>query len=176
MISKIQGEIKHYYYPNVFSFCLPSNHLLYYFIIGKKVKMDKVTKEQRRKNMQAIKSKGTKIEVTLAKALWAKGYRYRKNNKTVYGCPDLTFKKFKIAIFVDSEFWHGKDWKNNKNKIKSNRKFWCEKIETNIKRDKEVNKELKKQGWRVMCFWGKEILTDLNTCVSKIEFFLILSI
>ena len=131
--------------------------------------MDRLTKEQRRKNMQAIKSKGTKIEVALAKALWAKGYRYRKNNKTVYGCPDLTFKKFKIAIFVDSEFWHGKEWKKNKKKIKSNRNFWFNKIETNIKRDKEVNIELKKQGWTVLRFWGREIEKRLEYCVEEID-------
>ncbi len=130
--------------------------------------MDKLTKEQRRKNMQAIKSKGTKIEVALAKALWSKGYRYRKNNRTVLGTPDLTFKKFKIAVFVDSEFWHGKDWKENKNKIKSNQEFWYNKIEANIKRDKKVNKELKKQGWKVLRFWGKEIEKQLEQCVLKI--------
>jgi len=73
--------------------------------------MDKLTKEQRRKNMQAIKSKGSKIEIMLAKAMWEKGLRYRKNDKTVIGKPDFTFKKYKIAVFCDSEFWHGKDWK-----------------------------------------------------------------
>jgi DNA mismatch endonuclease Vsr len=77
--------------------------------------MDKLTPEQRRKNMQAVKSKGSKIETLLAKELWEKGYRYRKNDKTVYGKPDLTFKKYKIAVFVDSEFWHGKNWKERKN-------------------------------------------------------------
>jgi DNA mismatch endonuclease Vsr len=77
--------------------------------------MDKLTPEQRRKNMQAVKSKGSKIETLLAKELWKKGYRYRKNDKTVYGKPDLTFKKYKIAVFVDSEFWHGKNWKERKN-------------------------------------------------------------
>lgn len=76
--------------------------------------MDRLTKEQRRKNMQAVKSKGSKIETLLAKALWAKGYRYRKNDRTVFGNPDLTFKKHKIAIFCDSEFWHGKDWELRK--------------------------------------------------------------
>jgi len=72
--------------------------------------MDKFTKEQRSKIMAAIKGTGTKDEVRLAKALWHLGYRYRKNNRTIFGTPDLTFKKLKIAIFVDSEFFHGKDW------------------------------------------------------------------
>ena len=71
--------------------------------------MDKLTQEQRRKNMQAVKSKGSKIETALAKALWAKGYRFRKNDPTVFGKPDLVFKKLRLSVFVDSEFWHGKD-------------------------------------------------------------------
>lgn len=131
--------------------------------------MDKLTKEQRRKNMQAVKSKGSKIETKLAKALWKKGYRYRKNNNTVFGKPDLTFKKYKIAIFCDSEFWHGKNWENRKHDHKSNIKFWHQKIERNIERDKEVNKKLLKDGWTILRFWGKEIEKDLLSCVGKIE-------
>lgn len=131
--------------------------------------MDKLTKEQRRKNMQAIKSKGSKIETMLAKELWKRGYRYRKNDKTVFGKPDLTFKKYKIAIFCDSEFWHGKDWKKRKYDHKSNVIFWHKKIERNIERDKEVNKELLKNGWIILRFWGKEIEKDLLYCVNKIE-------
>ena len=72
--------------------------------------MDNLTKEQRHKNMQQIKSKDTKIEVLLRKALWSKGYRYRKNDKKLPGKPDIVLGKYKIAIFCDSEFFHGKDW------------------------------------------------------------------
>jgi DNA mismatch endonuclease Vsr len=131
--------------------------------------MDKLTKEQRRKNMQAIKSTGSKIETALAKALYAKGYRYRKNDKTVFGKPDLTFKRFKIAVFVDSEFWHGKNWQKKKYEHKSNKKFWHEKIEGNIKRDKKVSKKLTADGWKVLRFWGKDIEKKLQYCISKIE-------
>lgn len=131
--------------------------------------MDKLTKEQRRRNMQAVKSSGSKIELALGKALWNKGYRYRKNNKKVFGKPDFTFKKYKIAIFVDGEFWHGKNWEIKKYDHKSNQKFWYAKIERNIKRDKEVNQELRKQGWIVLRFWGKEIQKDLVTCTKIIE-------
>lgn len=131
--------------------------------------MDKLTKEQRRKNMQAVKSKGSKIETRLAKALWTKGYRYRKNDKTVFGKPDLTFKKYKIAIFCDSEFWHGKDWETRKKDHKTNKAFWHKKIERNIERDKEVNAKLLKTGWTILRFWGKEIEKDLVNCVIKIE-------
>ena len=89
--------------------------------------MDVHTPSQRSKNMRAIKSTGTKEEIRLAKALWHLGYRYRKNNKTIFGKPDLTFKKYKIAIFVDSEFFHGKDWETHKHRIKSNPEFWYKK-------------------------------------------------
>jgi len=109
--------------------------------------MDKLTKEQRKKNMQAVKNKNSQIELALGKALWAKGYRYRKNDKTVFGKPDFVFKKMKIAIFVDGEFWHGKDWETKKNEHKSNQKFWYSKIERNMQRDIEVNEYLLNNGW-----------------------------
>lgn len=131
--------------------------------------MDKLTKEQRRKNMQAVKSKGSKIETLLSKALWAKGYRYRKNDKSVFGKPDFVFKKYKIAIFVDSEFWHGKDWEKRKADHKSNQAFWHTKIERNIARDKEVNVKLLKENWQVLRFWGEEIEKNLQHCITKIE-------
>lgn len=131
--------------------------------------MDVLTKEQRRRNMQAIKGKETKIEIRLAKALWANGHRYRKNDKTVFGKPDLTFKKYRVAVFVDSEYWHGKNWNKEKFRIKTNRKFWWSKIENNIKRDKTVNRELKRLGWKILRFWGKEIDKKLELCIFKIE-------
>ena len=89
--------------------------------------MDNLTSIQRSKIMRAIRSTNTKDEVRLAKALWHQGYRYRKNNRTVFGTPDLTFKKLKIALFVDSEFFHGKDWKTQKNRVKTNTEFWQKK-------------------------------------------------
>lgn len=119
--------------------------------------------------MRAVKSKGSKIEKLLGKAMWAKGYRYRKNDKSVFGKPDFTFKKYKIAIFCDSEFWHGKNWNVRKNDHKSNVKFWHQKIERNIERDKEVNEELLKNGWTILRFWGKEIEKDLLSCLNIIE-------
>lgn len=71
---------------------------------------DVLTKEQRHKNMKNIRSKDTAIEIRLRKALWQKGYRYRKNYKELPGCPDIVLTKYKIAIFCDGEFFHGKDW------------------------------------------------------------------
>jgi DNA mismatch endonuclease (patch repair protein) len=131
--------------------------------------MDVLTKEQRTKNMKAIKNQGTKDEVLLAKALWQKGYRYRKNDKTVFGKPDLTFKKYKIAIFVDSEYFHGKDWETEKFRIKSNRDFWWNKIEGNIKRDIIVNETLINAGWTVLRFWSKYLRKSQAECLQIIE-------
>jgi DNA mismatch endonuclease Vsr len=131
--------------------------------------MDVLTKEQRRKNMQAIKSKGTKIEVILAKALWGKGLRYTKNNKKIFGRPDIVFSRYKIAVFCDSEYFHGKDWEIAKNRIKSNQDFWHKKIEGNINRDNEVNERLKQDGWIVLRFWGDEIKKNTELCVLKIS-------
>ena len=131
--------------------------------------MDRLTKDQRRKNMQAVKNKDSKIELLLRKALWSKGYRYRKNCSKIEGKPDIVLSKYKIAIFCDSEFWHGYNWDIRKNDIKFNREFWIKKIEGNIKRDNIVNKILKQQGWKVLRFWGKDIQKNLDKCMNKIE-------
>lgn len=131
--------------------------------------MDVLSKEQRRRNMQSIRCRGTKIERIFGKELWKLGYRYRKNNKKVYGCPDFTFTKYKIAIFVDSEFFHGKDWDIQKHRIQSNKDFWWNKIESNIRRDKIVVDNLQSQGWKVLRFWGHEISKNLPTCIACVE-------
>jgi len=131
--------------------------------------MDVLTKEQRQKNMKAIKSKGSKIEQLLGKALWRRGYRYRKNDNHVFGKPDFTFKKYKIAIFCDSEYFHGKNWDSQKSRIKTNTEFWQKKIEKNIERDIIVNQTLQKQGWKVIRFWGEEIKKNLDLCILRIE-------
>lgn len=131
--------------------------------------MDRLTFEQRKKCMQANKSKGTKPELLLAKVMWQLGLRYRKNNKTIFGKPDFSFKKYKIVVFVDGEFWHGKDWEKRKNDIKSNREFWIAKIERNIQRDNEVNSRLKADGWKVLRFWGKDIVKSPETTTQEIQ-------
>lgn len=134
--------------------------------------MDVHTPEQRSKNMRSIKGSGTKDEIRLAKALWHLGYRYRKNDKSVFGKPDLVFKKHKIAVFVDSEFFHGKDWETEKFKIKSNQDFWHKKIARNIERDQEVNKYLIDNNWQVLRFWSKDIKKNLEECVNQITLYI----
>jgi DNA mismatch endonuclease (patch repair protein) len=133
--------------------------------------MDNLTKEQRRKNMQRIKSKDTKIELILRKALWKKGIRYRKNYTLLEGKPDIVITKYKIVVFCDSEFFHGFEWNKLKEKLESsnNSQFWIEKIERNRKRDKALNEQLTSEGWIVLRFWGKDIIKNTDECVRKIE-------
>lgn len=117
---------------------------------------DVLTKEQRHRNMKNIHGKDTKIEVMLRKALWNKGYRYRKNDKMLPGSPDIVLTKYKIAIFCDGEFFHGKDWEVLKPRLEksNNSEFWISKISGNRERDDVVNKRLLFEGWTVIRFWG----------------------
>lgn len=131
--------------------------------------MDNHTPEQRRKNMQAIKSKDTSIERILRKELWLRGYRYRKNYNKLIGKPDIVMPKYKLAIFCDSEFWHGKNFKESTDRIGTNSEYWKQKIKRNMERDEEVNVKLKAEGWTVLRFWEKEIKKDLDSCIGKIE-------
>lgn len=130
--------------------------------------MDCFTPEQRSKIMGKIRGKNTKDEVRLAKALWQLGYRYRKNNRKVFGTPDFTFAKLKIAIFVDGEFFHGKDWETRK-KPQTNPEFWIKKIERNIQRDIEVNAHLEAQNWKILRFWSNDIKKNLDSCILEIQ-------
>ena len=130
--------------------------------------MDNLNQEQRRKAMQAIKSKGTGIEKMLCLALWHAGVRYRKNCRTVLGKPDIVFRKYKIAVFCDSEFWHGKNYRQTISRIGTHASYWTENIAHNMKRDRFVNRELRKQGWLVIRFWGKDIMKKTDSCVRKV--------
>ena len=123
--------------------------------------------------MSRIKNKNTSIEVALRKALWRSGIRYRVNYAKLPGKPDIAVTKHKIAIFCDGEFWHGKDWEKNNERLKSNRDYWIPKIERNITRDNEINQTLSYLGWTVVRFWGVDIQRNLEKCVEdvKIEIF-----
>ena len=127
------------------------------------------TPEQIHYNMSCIRCKDTEIEVKLRKELWSRGLRYRKNVKNIPGKPDIAFRGKKVAVFCDSEFWHGYDWEHRKNDIKTRREFWIPKIERNIERDQEVNQMLEDQGWIVLRFWGKQIQKNLSECADIIE-------
>ena len=131
--------------------------------------MDKHTPEQRRKNMQAIKNKDSQIELLLRKELWKRGLRYQKNRTDIFGKPDIVFKGKKIAIFCDSEFWHGYNWEERKKDFKSHQEFWIPKIERNMERDIEVTNKLESEGWTVLRFWGNEIKKETEKCANIIE-------
>lgn len=129
----------------------------------------KKTKEQISYNMRQVKNKDSAIELALRKELWSRGLRYRKNVKTVYGKPDIAFIGKKVAVFCDSEFWHGYAWEITQDDFQSKRDFWIPKIERNIQRDKEVNEKLRSEGWIVLRFWGREIKRDPGACADLIE-------
>ena len=130
--------------------------------------MDNLTKEQRSRNMRSIRSKNTAIECQLRKELWKKGFRYRIYYKKLPGRPDIVFIKQKIAVFCDSEFFHGFHWIEQQKNIKSHQNYWIPKIESNMKRDQLINEQLEKEGWLVLRFWGKDIQKNLLECVDKI--------
>jgi len=121
--------------------------------------------------MKNIRGKDTTIEVILRKALWEKGYRYRKNCRSLPGTPDIVLTKYKIAIFCDSEFFHGKDWEVLKPRLEKgdNGEFWVSKISRNKERDDEVNKKLLFKGWTVIRFWGDDIKRHTDECVKVIQ-------
>ncbi len=127
------------------------------------------TTPERSKLMGKIRNKNTKPEITLRKAMWHKGIRYRLNVKALPGKPDIVISSKKIAIFVDGEFWHGYDWLNKRDKIKANRDYWIPKIERNIQRDKKNNIDLQNLGYTVMRFWEQEIKNGLEACILKIS-------
>ena len=129
----------------------------------------KKTKEQIRYNMQQVKNKDSKIELMLRKELWSRGLRYRKNVTKIVGKPDIVFLGKKVVVFCDSEFWHGYHWEEKKKDFKSNQEFWIPKIERNIQRDIEVNKQLTEDGWIVLRFWGRDIKKNCSECADKIE-------
>lgn len=129
---------------------------------------DSKKSRQRHKNMVANKSRGTRPELLFGKLLWNAGVRYRKNDHGVKGTPDFTVRKYRVAIFCDGEFWHGRNWETRKKDIKSNRDYWYPKIDRNIKRDKEVNSELSKGGWKVFRFWESELKNDAERCLNEV--------
>lgn len=131
------------------------------------------TTKKRSRIMSKIKATETKPEVKFRKALWHAGYRYLKNYKKLKGKPDIVLKKYNTIIFIDGEFWHGYNWEQKKDKIKSNRKFWIPKIERNMQRDKEVTQYLEERGYTVFRFWQHEIKKEfeksLNLVINHLE-------
>lgn len=130
---------------------------------------DVLTEQQRRKNMQAIKSQ-SKLENRFSKALWKKGIRFRKNTKDLYGKPDIAIKKYKIVIFIDSCFWHCCEAHGNL--PKSNVDFWVKKLNRNKERDIEVNNHYIEQNWYMKRIWEHEIKQDIDEVVEETVLFI----
>ena len=117
--------------------------------------MDKLSAEQRHKNMAAIHSKDTKPEMIVRKGLWSRGFRYRLNSPRLPGHPDLVLKKYRTCIFVNGCFWHGHE---GCCKIpNTNREFWVAKIKRNQERDIETQKRLAEMGWHCITIWECEL-------------------
>lgn len=131
--------------------------------------MDVLTKAQRHRNMSRIRSRDTKPEVLLRKALWHRGLRYRKNDRTLPGTPDIAIRRYHIAVFVDGDFWHARGHQENPGEqVASNKEFWQKKLTRNVERDREVNDALTERGWLVLRFWESDIRKDLEACASVV--------
>ncbi len=130
------------------------------------------TSPKRSRIMSKIRSRNSKPELILRRALWSKNIRFRLHDKSLPGTPDIVIKKYKLAIFVDGEFWHGFEWNNKRETIKSNRLFWIPKIERNMQKDVRVNKALRDMDYVVFRFWTQDILKNLPKVLNQIELFL----
>ncbi len=118
--------------------------------------------------MSRIRSQGTKLEAKLEEILISLHCPYEKHPK-IYGKPDFAFLEQKIAIFADSDFWHGFDWEKNSLELKTNREFWVKKIERNMARDVEVTTYLQQEGWKVIRLWGHDILKKPDWCRALLD-------
>jgi DNA mismatch endonuclease (patch repair protein) len=126
------------------------------------------TTPERSRLMSKIRGKDTKPELVFRKALWATGVRYRLNVRKLPGSPDVVLNRFKIAIFIDGDFWHGHKWEERKVRLKSNRDFWIDKIEKNMERDIRNNSDLYDLGFRVFRFWEHEVKHKLQDCIDLV--------
>jgi DNA mismatch endonuclease (patch repair protein) len=130
--------------------------------------------EVTRKIMASVKSKNTRPELALRKALWRQGLRFRVNYKILPGKPDIVFTKTKIAVFCDGDYWHGHNWalrgmKNLEEELAHYSEFWANKIRRNIQRDKEVNRQLTALGWKILRIWESEINKDIIGSSLKVK-------
>ena len=127
---------------------------------------DRLTPEQRSYCMSRIRAKNTKIEIMFRSILFNRGLRFRVHYKGLPGKPDVVFPRHKIAVFIDGDFWHGRDFDERKNTYDE---YWFSKITRNMERDKEVDKELKKAGWKVVRIWGEDLKREPEKFGDMVE-------
>ena len=132
--------------------------------------MDVFTKKKRSEIMSKIRSKNTKAELLVFRELRKRKINFQKHYKKISGSPDVALPRKKIAIFIDGDFWHGRNFKRNKNRLP--KKYWRKKIETNVARDRKNKAKLKKQGWKVLRVWEKQIIKSKQQALEKIIYFL----
>lgn len=132
--------------------------------------VDNLTPTQRKKNMQNIRSKNTAIEAKVSKALWNMGYRIRKNAKDLYGKPDISIKKYKVVIFIDSCYWHV--CPEHSNVPATNQAYWIPKLKRNQQRDQEVTSYYQKKNWNILRLWEHEFKQDFSGTVECISQFI----
>lgn len=141
---------------------------LIYILTEENVKDTRSWAEKRSYNMSKIRSKSTSIEEILASYLSDLQIQFERNVADLPGKPDFVLKTNHLALFCDSEFWHGKSYPESVNRIKTNKEFWQKKIGRNIQRDKSVNKELRKLGWKVIRIWERDLKEDCQKCLNRI--------
>ncbi len=127
--------------------------------------MDNLSKDQRTKTMKAVKNKDSIIESAVSKYLWAAGFRFRKNIRYLPGCPDISIKKYKFVLFVDSCFWHG--CKEHCSKPKSNAEYWNKKIKRNMERDEEITRYYINSGWTIQRLWEHDLKSAFEEVMSS---------
>lgn len=126
------------------------------------------------KIMASVKSKDTRPEIALRKALWHQGLRFRVNYKKLPGKPDIAFTKVKVAVFCDGDYWHGHNWalrglKDLDEELSKYSEFWAKKIRGNVQRDEDVNQRLAELGWRVIRIWESEIEKNVSECAKQVQ-------
>lgn len=133
------------------------------------IELDNLSPENRRKNMQAIKSTHTALETQVSRELWTRGLRFRRNVKALTGKPDIAIKKYRIAVFIDSCFWHG--CPEHGKMPSSNTEYWEAKINRNRARDVEVTNYYVQRGWHLLRIWEHDFRHDFDETINRIVAF-----
>ena len=127
--------------------------------------VDNLTPEQRKVCMSRVRAKDTSLERIVRSELHRRGFRFRKHVRTLAGRPDIVFRKAKVAVFIDGDFWHGYRFPLWKHTMTD---FWQIKIQTNRERDQRNFRLLRRRGWKVIRIWQHLIESDLGSCIERV--------